>query len=94
MRIFEVGSCFLKEEDGYAQSEKLGGLCYGGIVAEQWGSPERNTDFYDVKSDIEALFWPEIINFEITAPSCATSWKIITNSHRKKNSGVDRRASS
>ena len=67
VRIFEVGSCFLKEAGCYAQSEKLGGLCYGGIVAEQWGSSDRNTDFYDVKSDIEALFWPEVINFEITA---------------------------
>ena len=67
VRIFEVGSCFLKEAGCYVQSEKLSGLCYGGIVAEQWGSSDRNTDFYDVKSDIEALFWPEIINFEITA---------------------------
>ena len=67
VRIFEIGSCFLKEAGCYVQSEKLGGLCYGGIVAEQWGSSERNTDFYDVKSDIEALFWPETISFEITA---------------------------
>ena len=67
VRIFEVGSCFLKKEGPYTQSEKLAGLCYGDIVAEQWGLPERNTDFYDVKSDVEALFWPEIINFEIAA---------------------------
>lgn len=67
VRIFEVGSCFLKKEGHYTQSEKLAGLCYGDIVAEQWGLPERNADFYDVKSDVEALFWPEIINFEIAA---------------------------
>ena len=67
VRIFEIGSCFLKEEGHYIQSEKLAGLCYGDIVAEQWSLPERNADFYDVKSDIEALFWPEIINFKITA---------------------------
>ena len=65
VRIFEIGSCFLKTEGYYTQSEKLAGLCYGDIVKEQWGSPERNTDFYDAKSDVEALFWPEIINFEI-----------------------------
>jgi len=65
VRIFEVGSCFLKEVSCYAQSEKIAGLCYGHIVAEQWGSPERDVDFYDVKSDVEALFWPEIINFEV-----------------------------
>ena len=67
VRIFEVGSCFLKEGSCYEQSEKIAGLCYGHIVAEQWGSPERDVDFYDVKSDVEALFWPEIINFEIAA---------------------------
>lgn len=65
VRIFEIGSCFLKEEKHYTQSEKLAGLCYGEIVAEQWDLPERNADFYDAKSDVEALFWPEIINFEI-----------------------------
>ena len=65
VRIFEVGSCFLEKEGHYIQSEKLAGLCYGDIVTEQWGSPERNIDFYDAKSDVEALFWPEIINFEI-----------------------------
>jgi phenylalanyl-tRNA synthetase beta chain len=67
VRIFEIGSCFLKKEDHYTQSEKLAGLCYGDIVAEQWGLPERNADFYDAKSDIEALFWPEILNFETVA---------------------------
>jgi len=67
VRIFEVGSCFLKKEGHYTQSEKLAGLCYGAIVAEQWSLPECNADFYDVKSDVEALFWPEIINFEMAA---------------------------
>tara|TARA_Y100001936_G_scaffold71784_1_gene70936 strand:- start:5564 stop:7942 length:2379 start_codon:yes stop_codon:yes gene_type:complete len=65
VRIFEIGSCFLKEGDSYNQYEKLAGLCYGDIVNEQWGSAERNTDLYDVKSDVEALFWPECINFEV-----------------------------
>tara|TARA_B100000686_G_scaffold70551_1_gene76358 strand:- start:2391 stop:4769 length:2379 start_codon:yes stop_codon:yes gene_type:complete len=64
VRIFEIGSCFLREDDCYNQSEKLAGLCYGDIVDEQWGYPERNTDFYDVKSDVEALFWPENISFK------------------------------
>jgi phenylalanyl-tRNA synthetase beta chain len=67
VRIFELGSCFLKQKDHYTQSEKLAGLCYGDIVAEQWGLPERNADFYDVKSDIEALSWPEKLNFKIAA---------------------------
>jgi phenylalanyl-tRNA synthetase beta chain len=67
VRLFEIGSCFLKKDETYIQSEKLAGLCYGDIVAEQWDLPERSVDFYDAKSDIEALFWPEIIRFEVTS---------------------------
>lgn len=67
IRLFEIGSCFVRENETYVQSEKLAGLCYGDIVAEQWGLPERNVDFYDAKADIEALFWPEIISFEGTS---------------------------
>ncbi|MBL79856.1 MAG: phenylalanine--tRNA ligase subunit beta [Nitrosomonadaceae bacterium] len=70
VRIFEIGSCFLKEGNYYNQSEKLAGLCYGDVVDEQWGFSARNTDFYDVKSDVEALFWPESISFK-AAPHIA-----------------------
>ncbi len=67
VRLFEIGSCFARKNEAYAQSEKLAGLCYGNIVAEQWDLPERSVDFYDAKADIEALFWPEIISFEATS---------------------------
>jgi phenylalanyl-tRNA synthetase beta chain len=67
VRLFEIGSCFMREDGAYAQSEKLAGLCYGDVVAEQWDLPERKVDFYDAKADIEALFWPEIISFEATS---------------------------
>ena len=66
VRLFEIGSCFVRKNETYAQSEKLAGLCYGNIVAEQWDLSERNVDFYDAKADIEALFWPKIISFEAT----------------------------
>jgi phenylalanyl-tRNA synthetase beta chain len=64
VRLFEIGRCFLKEGDIYAQPEKLGGLCYGDLYPEQWGTPARVTDFYDMKADVEALFWPSRIRFE------------------------------
>ena len=67
VRLFEIGSCFVRENESYVQSEKLAGLCYGDIVDEQWGLPERSVDFYDAKADIEALFWPENIRFEVTS---------------------------
>lgn len=64
VRLFEIARCFLKQDQGYAQPEKLAGLCYGGSLPEQWGLPARGVDFYDAKADIEALCWPEKISFE------------------------------
>lgn len=58
VRLFEVGCCFQARGDTITQQEKLGGLCYGDALAEQWDVPTREVDFYDVKADIEALFWP------------------------------------
>ena len=87
VRIFEIGSCFLKKEGYYTQSEKLAGLCYGDIVKEQWSSPERNADFYDTKSDVEALFWPEIINFEVAAHPALHPGKSSQILKGRKNAG-------
>lgn len=64
VRLFEIGCCFVREGEAYAQSEKLAGLCYGDAMAEQWGVPAREVDFYDAKADIEALFWPVAVHFE------------------------------
>ena len=61
VRVFETGCCFEGRRDPVAQQEKLGGLCYGDALTEQWGAPLRDVDFYDVKADIEALFWPRAL---------------------------------
>ena len=64
VRIFEMGCCFERNsENECKQIEKLAGLCYGEAVAEQWGVPSSSVDFYDVKADIEALYWPQKIQF-------------------------------
>lgn len=65
VRLFEIGCCFLRDDDNNSiQVENLAGLCYGDVVPEQWGLPSRSTDFYDVKADIEALCGPSNIHFE------------------------------
>ncbi|MEO7320997.1 MAG: phenylalanine--tRNA ligase subunit beta, partial [Nitrosospira sp.] len=63
VRLFEIGRCFVKQDGAYVESEKLAGLCYGDSTAEQWGTPAREMDFFDAKADIEALFWPTLLNF-------------------------------
>jgi phenylalanyl-tRNA synthetase beta chain len=56
VRLFEIGRCFLPAPDGkYPQPVRVGGIAYGDALPEQWGSPGRAVDFYDVKRDVEAL---------------------------------------
>ncbi len=64
VRLFEVGGCFTAEAGSYVQHECLAGLAYGAALSEQWGSPGRNVDFYDVKGDVEALFAPRSPMFQ------------------------------
>jgi len=45
----------------------VGGIAYGDALPEQWGSPRRAVDFYDVKGDIEALLAPQAVGFEAHA---------------------------
>ena len=59
VRLFEIGRCFLAAVGGgYRQPVRLGGIAYGEALPEQWGSPKRGVDFYDVKADVEAVFAP------------------------------------
>ncbi len=64
VRVFEIGRCFIAQADGIMQPWRLGGAAYGGAVDEQWGSAGRRVDFYDVKSDVEALVAPRRLRFE------------------------------
>jgi phenylalanyl-tRNA synthetase beta chain len=66
VRLFEIGRCFGRAGTGYSQVTMLGGLAYGGAVAEQWDSARRPVDFYDVKSDLESLVWAQTVRFEAT----------------------------
>jgi len=68
VRIFERGRVFTDAAaaasaaaggDALAgQAEHLGGLAWGGAVAEQWGAPARPVDLFDVKGDLEAVLAP------------------------------------
>jgi len=67
VRLFEMGGCFAVDAGNYVQQERVAGLAYGTVAAEQWGVQARNIDFYDVKGDIEALFAPRTLSFEAVA---------------------------
>jgi phenylalanyl-tRNA synthetase beta chain len=84
VRLFEVGGCFAAQAETYVQHERLAGLAYGNALPEQWGVPARNVDFYDVKSDVEALFAPRGLKFQAElhpASHPGRSAKILLNGH-------------
>jgi phenylalanyl-tRNA synthetase beta chain len=58
VRIFESGLRFQDLEDGLHQDMMLAGLLMGSVAPEQWGQPVRRADFFDAKSDVEALLSP------------------------------------
>lgn len=64
VRLFEVGRVFLRADNQLEQPERLAGLAYGPRVQEQWGAAAQAVDFFDVKADVEALFWPRPLRFE------------------------------
>ncbi len=67
VRLFETGRVFKRDSSvkevpgkvaGFSQIQKVGGLAYGSFVAEQWASPNRAVDFFDVKGDLERVLDP------------------------------------
>ncbi len=55
LRLFETGRCFEMGQGGIRQDKRIGALVYGAALPEQWGVAPRTADFYDLKSDVEAL---------------------------------------
>jgi phenylalanyl-tRNA synthetase beta chain len=56
VRLFELGTRFEVEGGKLAESQVIAGLITGAALPEQWGADKRGADFYDLKSDVEALF--------------------------------------
>lgn len=55
IRLFESGLCFLNDADQLEQRSALAFLALGPVAPEQWGSGTGETDFFDVRGDLEAL---------------------------------------
>ena len=69
VRVFETGRCFFRDANGgpvagFRQPWKIAALACGSALPEQWGSPARNVDFYDIKGEIELLLAPVLARFE------------------------------
>ena len=76
IRVFEVGRVFMRDPAivdgplsvaGVRQPLRVGAAAYGTAVDDQWGEPARLVDFFDLKSDVEALLAPRAARFEAAA---------------------------
>jgi phenylalanyl-tRNA synthetase beta chain len=65
VRLFEVGVCFSEAGGEVVETERLAALAAGPAAPEQWGSPARAVDFFDLKGDAEAVLGPvDEVRFE------------------------------
>lgn len=55
VRLFETGLAYLQQGDEYREIQRIAGVCTGTAWPEQWSSPKRPVDFFDVKGDVERL---------------------------------------
>jgi len=73
IRVFEIGRAFLRDPAapegplavrGVRQPIRVAAAACGPALEEQWGTPTRPVDFFDVKADVEALAAPLAPRFE------------------------------
>ena len=55
VRLFEVGKTFHGSLETPFEVVRVAGLVTGDAVSKQWGAAAKAVDFFDIKSDIEAL---------------------------------------
>ena len=76
IRVFEVGRVYLRDAAaadgplsvaGLRQPIRVAGAAFGPALDEQWASPARVVDFFDVKADLEAICAPRRLRVEPAA---------------------------
>jgi len=73
IRVFEVGRVFLRdasvsdgplEVGGVRQPLRVAAAAFGPSLEEQWGTPTRPVDYFDLKADLDALASPARLRYE------------------------------
>jgi phenylalanyl-tRNA synthetase beta chain len=76
IRVFEIGRVYQRDPAavdgplavaGLRQPVRVAGAAFGPAQEEQWGSPARAVDFFDVKADLEAICAPRRLRVEAAA---------------------------
>jgi phenylalanyl-tRNA synthetase beta chain len=55
VRLFEIGRKFRLDEGALTEVSAVAGIAAGPVMPEQWGTTPVAVDFFDVRSDVEAL---------------------------------------
>jgi phenylalanyl-tRNA synthetase beta chain len=55
VRLFEVGRKFCLDQGALSEVGAIAGIAAGPTLPEQWSAPASPVDFYDVRSDVDAL---------------------------------------
>ena len=55
VRIFEASKSFHGRLGAHTEIVRIAGLVIGPVDPEQWGSKGQNADFFDIRSDVDAL---------------------------------------
>jgi len=55
VRLFEIGRVFSRFHDKIRQEFMVGGVIYGNIYRKQWDSNNKESDFFVLKGDVEAI---------------------------------------
>ena len=56
VRFFEIGKSFHGKLEKPVEIVRVSGVAIGSAVQEQWGMSAQSIDFFDIKSDLNALF--------------------------------------
>ena len=67
IRLFEASKSFHGKLGSHSEVLRIAGLVVGAVLPEQWSSRPKSVDFFDIKSDVEALLAlaarPDEINY-------------------------------
>ena len=55
VRLFEIGRKFRLDEGSLTEVNAVAGIAGGPPMPEQWGTQHADVDFFDVRSDVEAM---------------------------------------
>jgi phenylalanyl-tRNA synthetase beta chain len=78
IRIFESGLRFISQRAEISQELMLSAVVAGEALPEQWGTPGRGVDFYDLKADLEAV---------LALTGCPQAYEFKTGEHPSLHPG-------